>query len=303
MTAKPINIRLTALRRFAVSITILNLLGHFVLGFEQSWAQPLVALATAYSIELLLGWIESRTQDSQSPFQGGLVGLVDYLLPAHITGLAVAMLLYANDRLWPIAFATAVALGSKRVFRVMAGGRPRHFFNPSNTGITLTLLLFPWIGIAPPYHFTEHLYGWADWVLPVIIIISGTLLNHQLTGKMPLILSWLGAFVLQAMLRSHFNETPLEAALLPMTGVAFLLFTFYMLSDPATTPFTLRGQIVFGASVAGVYASLMTLHIVFGLFFALTFVCAVRGLTTYVSVSLTARQMILSPSTLLKKAG
>ncbi len=57
--------RLPALRRFAVAITVLNVLGHFVLGFEQSWAQPLVALATAYGVELILesvgAWAERRT--------------------------------------------------------------------------------------------------------------------------------------------------------------------------------------------------------------------------------------------------
>src|ERR1022692_858153 len=33
------------------------------------------------------------------------------------------MLLYANDRLWPIAFASAAAIGSKAIFRVGAGSR------------------------------------------------------------------------------------------------------------------------------------------------------------------------------------
>jgi enediyne biosynthesis protein E5 len=48
-------------------------------------------------------------------------------------------------------------------------------------------------------------------------------------------------------------------------------------TDPATTPSTVRGQVAFGAGVAAAYGALMSLHVVFGLFFALTFVCAVRG--------------------------
>jgi Na+-translocating ferredoxin:NAD+ oxidoreductase RnfD subunit len=70
-----------------------------------------------------------------------------------------------------------------------------------------------------------------------------------------------------------------------MTGVAFLLFTFYMIEDPGTPPFKARGQIVLGVSVAAAYAILMMFHIVFGLFFALFAVCIFRGvylsLTTY----------------------
>src|SRR5436309_3355580 len=110
--------RLPALRRFAVAITLLNVLGHFVLGFEQSWAQPLVAMAAAYSVELILegvgAWAERRT----AQFRGGWRALVNFLLPAHITALAVSMLLYANDRLWPIAFAAALGVGSKTLIRV-----------------------------------------------------------------------------------------------------------------------------------------------------------------------------------------
>ena len=66
-----------------------------------------------------------------------------------------------------------------------------------------------------------------------------------------------------------------------MTGVAFILYTFYMVTDPATTPSSRRDQIGFGLSVAAVYGLLMMMHVVFGLFFALTIVCAVRGLCAF----------------------
>jgi Na+-translocating ferredoxin:NAD+ oxidoreductase RnfD subunit len=280
---------LIALRRFAISITLLNIFGHTLLGFEQSWAQPLVALVTAYSLESVLELIDARANRRTPYFVGGLRQLVNFLLPAHITGLAVAMLLYANEQLGPIAFATAVAVGSKAIFRAPAGKGTRHFLNPSNFGITLTLLLFPWVGIAPPYHFTENLAGPADWLLPGIIVVSGTFLNTRLTRKLPLILGWLGGFAGQALIRSMSFGTPLVAALLPMTGVAFLLFTFYMITDPGTTPFEPRAQVLFGVAVAAVYGLLLMTHVVFGLFFALTIVCSLRGLGLYTQAWITQR--------------
>lgn len=273
--------RLCGLRRFATAITVLNLLGHTVLGFEQSWAHPLVALATAYSMELLLEWLDAWGQQRRPRFLGGFRTLVDFLLSAHISGLAVAMLLYANDRLWPVAFAAAVAIGSKILLRAPVGHGTRHVFNPSNFGITITLLVFPWVGIAPPYHFTENLYGWVDWLLPGLIIVTGSFVNARLTRRVPLIAGWLGGFVVQAVLRHWACDTPLGAALLPMTGVAFILYTFYMVTDPATTPSAPGAQVAFGAAVAAVYGLLMLLHVVFGLFFALTIVCAARGLWLY----------------------
>jgi hypothetical protein len=145
------------------------------------------------------------------------------------------MLLYANDRLWVVCFASAVAITSKTLFRMPVGsakgawplllfqlvlflfllqtgeatshlipvtpqampafrlgmlalvlvlavlippGLPtRHYLNPSNFGITVTLLLFPWVGIAAPYQFTENLGRIGDWAVPMVIICTGSMLN------------------------------------------------------------------------------------------------------------------------------
>src|SRR5947207_7145129 len=149
--------RLAALRRFAVAITILNIAGHAFLGFEQSLAQVFASLTTAYGLELGLEAIDARVNRRSPRFMGGARVLIGFLLPSHITGLAVAMLLYSNDRVLPIVFATTVAIGSKAIFRAPIGNGKRHFFNPSNFGIATTLFLFPWVGIAPPYQFTENL--------------------------------------------------------------------------------------------------------------------------------------------------
>jgi len=269
--------RLGGLRRFATAITILNLLGHTVLGFEQAWSTPFVALAAAYFTELLLEWADARLSGRPPRFTGGPRRLVDFLLSAHITGLATGMLLYANARPWPVAFAGAAAIASKSILRIRVGQGSCHFFNPSNFGISLTLLLFPWVGIAPPYHFTEGLDGVGDWILPAVIIASGTFLNARFTKRLPLIATWLTCFAAQALLRHWFLGARLDAALLPMTGVAFILYTFYMVTDPATTPSGTRAQMVFGAAVAFTYGLLMVCHIVFGLFFALSIVCTLRG--------------------------
>lgn len=274
-------IRLGGLRRFAVAITILNVLGHTWFGFEQSWAQPLVALATAYGLELALEFLSARNAGRAPAYSRGVKQFIDFLLPAHISGLAVGMLLYANDRLWVVAFAAAVAIGSKVLLRAPIGPSTRHFYNPSNFGITVTLLLFGWVGIAPPYHFTENLDRIGDWVLPSIIIFTGSFLNARFTRRIPLILAWIIGFFTQALVRSIFLDIPLGSALLPMTGLAFVLYTFYMVTDPATTPTGKWSQVAFGAGVAAAYGLLLTIHIVFGLFFALTLVSTVRGCGLY----------------------
>jgi hypothetical protein len=65
--------------------------------------------------------------------------------------------------------------------------------------------------------------------------------------------------------------------LAPITGFAFILFTFYMVTDPATTPDDRREQWAFGSAVGFAYGLLVELHVVFGLFFALVAVSTARG--------------------------
>jgi len=176
--------RLGGLRRFAIAITVLNILGHAFFGFEQSFAQPVVALVSAYSVELLLEVIDARCNRRPLRFLGGGVRkFIEFLLSAHITGLACAMLLYANASLGPVVFAAVVAICSKAVLRAPAANGTRHFFNPSNFGITITLLVFSWVSVAPPYQFTENMTGFGDWILPAVIVCTGTFLNARFTPK------------------------------------------------------------------------------------------------------------------------
>lgn len=275
--------RLGGLSRFAFAITVLNVVGHVFLGFEQSWITPFVALAASYSTDLIGETIDAHATKRPARYSGSFIALVRFLLPAHISGLAVGMLLYAVDNIAAVAFAASVTIASKYLFRVPVGtredGRPatRHVFNPSNFGITITLILLPTVGIAPPYQFTENTSGIVDWILPLIIVGTGSYLNIKATGRIPLILAWVSAFALQAVLRATLHGVPVAGELLPITGFAFILFTFYMITDPATSPAKPLSQVAFAVAVAASYALFMELHIVFGPFYSLTLVTGVRG--------------------------
>lgn len=272
---------LAALRRFAVGITVFTVLGHAWFGFEQSYAQPLVALATAYTMQLLLEALDARCSGRRPRFVGGIGEFIDFMLSAHISALAVAMLLYYNDRLWIVAFTTAVAIGSKTVFRVPVGTGSRHFFNPSNLGISVTLLLFPSVGLMMPWMFSSQLGPVGDWAVPAVLLCIGLFLNARYNKRLPLILGFGVGFVVQIVVRNLLLDHSLLAMLAALTGPAAIIYLFFMLPDPATTPVRPWPQAVFGFAVAMVYLVLVAAHIVFGLFFALTIVCAIRGVAVY----------------------
>ncbi|GAA2212365.1 hypothetical protein GCM10009850_078270 [Nonomuraea monospora] len=270
---------ITALRRFAISITVFNILGYTWFGFEQPWTWPFVALATGYTVEIVLEVIGARSEGRAPRFLGnGPRGLMEFLLPAHITSIALNMLTYVNDQVLVMMFGVVVAVGAKWVLRAPVRGRLRHFMNPSNLGIAVILLIFPWASIAPPYHFTENVYNPIDWIIPAIIIVGGTMLNGKLTNRMWLIGAWVGGYALQAVVRGLIiDDISILGGLSMMTGVAFILFTNYMITDPGTTPSRPLSQVAFGGGVALVYGLLMGMNIPYGIFFATAAVCLIRG--------------------------
>lgn len=276
-------LRLFALWYFTTLMTVWNILGHTVLGFEQSWASPLVGVGTAIGVSLLLEWVDARVKKRQLRFAGGWKIFANFLPACVIPGFACAMLVYPNERLWPIAFAASFAMASKVLFRApVGGGHTQHIFNPSNIAVALTLVLLPQVGFAPPYHFTENLTGFWDWVAPGVVLVTGIIMHACFTGRLALVSAWVGGFALQALTRAWYFDIPLHVPLTPMTSAAFILFTLYMIPDPATTPVHPGRQAVFGFAVAMVYGLLQVLHLVFGLFFALVTVCAIRGLSLHV---------------------
>jgi len=275
--------RYFALWYFTTLLIVWNILGHTFLGFEQSHLQPIVGVATAIGLQVLLEWIDARVSARKPRYKGSWADFVNFLPPAIIPGLALTMLLYPNNRLMPVFFGVAVAICSKVIFRAPVGdGKTQHVFNPSNLGIVATLLLFPSIGVAPPYHFTENLTGMWHWALPGFVLATGIVVHALFTGRLILVLTWLVAFVIQGQLRALYFGTSWIVPLTPMTSAAFMVFTLYMIPDPATTPVKPLRQALFAIAIAAVYGLLLVNHVVYGLFIALAIVCGLRGVGLHI---------------------
>jgi len=287
--------RFFALWYFTILLILWTILGDTVLGFEQSYAQPVVAFLVACAVAFFLEWLDARVTSRTPRFVGNWKNTVNFLPPCIIPALACAMLIYSNERLAPIIFATALSLASKPMLRAPIGnGQTQHIFNPSNFGITVTLLLLPAAGLAPPYQFTENVTGVGHWLIPAVILITGTIIHAKFTGRLPLVMAWFLGFAAQALIRKMMFGTPLAVPFLPMTSAAFILFSLYMIPDPATTPIKPLRQVLFGASVAGIYGALLIVHVVYGLFIALAMTSATRGLSLHI-YSLLRHKPVIRP--------
>ena len=78
--------------------TVFTLLGHVVFGFEQSWLQPIVALASGYAMELLLETIDARTHRRRPRYRGGL-DTGGCILITHL-GTALLCVYIAGTQVW-----------------------------------------------------------------------------------------------------------------------------------------------------------------------------------------------------------
>jgi enediyne biosynthesis protein E5 len=277
--------RLFALWYFSGMLVLWTVLGHTVLGFRQSWVAPVVGLATAILMQVLVEWLNAKSRERELGFIGKPRAMANVLPASIIPGLACTMLIYPNEHLWPVIFAVAVAIGSKFLFRAPAdNGTTKRIFNPSSLGIATTVLLFPWVGFVPPDLFNDPTGLWT-WAFPAIVLFSGLVVHLLSTGRVLLCLAWVGGFVLQAVLRHWLLGSSFIGAIVPMTSAEFIIFTLCMIPDSATTPVRLLRQVVFGFSVAMAYGILQVMHVGFGLFFALTVVSAARGIALYVLAS------------------
>ncbi len=295
-----------AFRRLAESLTLITVLGHTVLGFEQSCLAPVVGVLTGVTAEFALETVEAWSRRRPARYLGvPRARVAGFFLPSYVCGLLCAMLLYGNGHLMPVALAVLIGVGGTYVFRVRAPRTPRvpkaretpetareaggagrtaedapgrPFLNPAAFGVVAVLLLFPWVGLAPAYQFTAWVSGPFDLVVPLAVLAWGTAVNARLAGRLPLVLGWVGGFALQALVRGGLTDVSAVGALLPMTGTAFALYTGYLIIDPATSPARPRDQVAFGLATAAVYGLLVQLYVVFGLFLAPVVVGAGRSL-------------------------
>lgn len=179
-------------------------------------------------------------------------------LSAYITGLSIALLLESND--WRVYVCAAVwGILSKYLLR----DSKRHFFNPSNFAIVMTLLLCHGIASVAP----GSQWG-ADYRIAAIITTMGMFMMYRV-NRLDLALAWLGGYVFMGLIRMALGQGGLVFVLGPMTGAEFALFTFSMMPDPKSSPPTRRGRIAWGISIAVLDGILRYMEVRYSMFYSL----------------------------------
>lgn len=166
-----------------------------------------------------------------------------YALPANFLSVfnavfSILLLLHVNSWHW-LALASFIAISSKFLIRF----NNKHLFNPSNIGIVATLLLTSSVWVA------SGQWGQTMWLallfagLGLIVLIG---FSRMLTS-----MSFLITFSLLTFGRAIWLGDPWVIPVHQLQNGAVLIFAFFMLSDPMTTPDHRIGRIIFG-SVVGI---------------------------------------------------
>lgn len=175
---------------------------------------------------------------------------------ALITGLSLCLLLRANE-LWPFVVAAFIGVGSK--FALRRGGR--HVFNPANIGIVLM------IALSGAVWTSTGEWGSSPWFSALIAALG--LLVCWRASRLDAALVYLAVYAALVFGRALYLGDPLTIPALRLSHGALILFTFFMISDPKTTPEDPRERAFFVALAAlGAYVLQFHFFISDGIFYA-----------------------------------
>lgn len=196
------------------------------LDFEITPARALLILATALATQKIC----DRVSGSRTPFSSTARS-------ALISGLSLCLLLRTNAALLAVAAAAATIAG-KFLIRV----NNKHVFNPTNGGIVLMLLLTPAVWVSP-----------GQWGAPAffafLMACAGSMVVNR-AARSDVTYAFIACYCALVVGRSLYVGEPLAIPLHRLQSGALLLFAFFMISDPKTTPDSRAGRVLFAAMVA-----------------------------------------------------
>jgi Na+-transporting NADH:ubiquinone oxidoreductase subunit NqrB len=156
---------------------------------------------------------------------------------ALISGLSLCLLLRTNS-LGVAASGAVITIASKFVLRV----RGKHIFNPTNFGIIAMMLLTDRVWTSPGQ------WGNAAFFAFLMACLGGLVVNRATRSDVTY--AFIASYLALIFARSAFLGEPMTIPLHRLESGALLLFTFFMISDPRTTPDSRAGRIVFAWLVA-----------------------------------------------------
>jgi Na+-transporting NADH:ubiquinone oxidoreductase subunit NqrB len=204
------------------ALTLLLIYGLTVLRFDVTAFRSAAILGTVLLVQFACSYVWNVRFDPRS---------------AAISGLSLCLLLRSDSIGWLLAGAV-IAVASKFVIR----WNGKHIFNPTNGAIVALMLLTDRVWVSPGQ------WGNVVFFAFLMICIGGLVVNRA--ARSDVTYAFMIAWSAVVIGRSLALGEPLTIPLHRLENGALLLFTFFMISDPKTTPDSRLGRILFAAMVA-----------------------------------------------------
>ena len=192
------------------------------LDFDITVARACLLLAAVIGTQAAGDWRERRPVNVRS---------------ALISGLSLCLLLRTN-RTDIAVLAAVVTIAAKFVVRF----RKKHIFNPTNGGLVAVLLLTDHAWVSPGQ------WGSVAFFAFLMACLGGVVVNRA--SRSDVTCAFAAFYCALLVARSWYLGEPMSIPLHRLESGALLLFTFFMISDPKTTPDSRAGRVVFAALVA-----------------------------------------------------
>lgn len=160
---------------------------------------------------------------------------------ALISALSICLMLKAN-LLTTVAIAAALSIGSKFIIRY----KGKHVFNPTNFGIILTILITGDAWISPGQWGSQGMLLFLIGAAGFIVLLR----VKRLDIAVMFLLTYLGLHFFRNVI---WLGWPVDFFFHQLTSGTLLLFTFFMITDPVSTPSHPAARIIW-ASLIGVLA-------------------------------------------------
>ena len=193
------------------------------LDFGIGWARITTLLATSLLTQLACTYLWGLERyDPRSPL---------------ISGLSLCLLIRTNSPALAIV-AAVTTISSKFLIRVDG----KHVFNPTNFGLVALMAVSGGVWVSPGQWGNVAYFGF------LLACIGSLVVNRA--ARSDVTYAFLAFYIVVVVLRGSWLGDPLMIAFHHLQSGALLLFAFFMISDPKTTPDSRTGRVVFALLVA-----------------------------------------------------
>ena len=161
---------------------------------------------------------------------------------ALITSLSLLLLLRTNE-IWLMILVSLIAISSKFMVGYTAqNGRHKHLFNPANIAIVIAVIFFDGAWVSTGQWGNAALFSFALACFATLVLVRAKTLDISL--------AFLFFYAAILFARALWLGDPLTIPIHQLQNGALLLFTFFMISDPKTSPDSRLTRIIYALIVA-----------------------------------------------------